>query len=413
MHLMPFRAYDGRGFQQFGSEQVLRAAGIDTACILRPMETAPTLLLYCRPGFESECAQEVLFVAGGVDSGDARTEPGCGYVVFSASAQADLRHWSRLEDWRRYIFARQALTVFARLDDLPRTDRLSPIMAVLSARGERYLDAWVEAPETDEGKALAPFCKSFGNALIGGLKKAHLLDPAPMGRSPSATGRSPGAAEAMDGRERPRRLHVFFPQSNNVYLAAPDPRMSAPWPQGIPRLKFPREAPSRSTLKLEEALMTLLDGSERERWLKPGMNAVDLGAAPGGWTWQLVRLSLRVTAVDNGPMDAALMQSGLVAHAREDGFRFRPKKPVDWMVCDMVEQPRRIAELVARWFADGWCRHSIFNLKLPMKKRYAETMLCLDLIRGKLAGAGREVELRARQLYHDREEVTVFCRLRK
>jgi 23S rRNA (cytidine2498-2'-O)-methyltransferase len=196
-------------------------------------------------------------------------------------------------------------------------------------------------------------------------------------------------------------------------LCSTDPAKSAPWPQGIPRLKFPREAPSRSTLKLEEALLTLLDDGERERWLKPGMNAVDLGAAPGGWTWQLARRSLRVTAVDNGPMDRALMQSGVVTHVREDGFRFRPKKPVDWMVCDMVEQPRRIAELVARWFADGWCRHSIFNLKLPMKKRYAETMLCLDLIRSKLASAGRQVELRAKQLYHDREEITVFCRLRK
>ncbi|HSE12575.1 MAG TPA: 23S rRNA (cytidine(2498)-2'-O)-methyltransferase RlmM, partial [Rudaea sp.] len=105
--------------------------------------------------------------------------------------------------------------------------------------------------------------------------------------------------------------------------------------------------------------------------------------------------------------------SGLVAHVREDGFRFRPKKPVDWMVCDMVEQPRRVAELVARWLGDGWCRYTIFNLKLPMKKRYAETMLCLDLIRKRLSGGGKQVELRARQLYHDREEITVFCRLRK
>jgi len=349
--------------------------------------TATFLLRYCRAGFEAECALEIAAWAAGVPMGEVLG--GSGFVVLGLPrAAAD--SIDALTDWRRAIFARQSLIAFAHLAALARADRLTPIMAALNERGERYSDAWVEAPETDEGKALAPFCKSFGNALIGGLKKARLLDP-----------------------NAPRRLHAFFPQSDNVYLAAADPRLSAPWPQGIPRLKFPREAPSRSTLKLEEALMTLLDGSERERWLKPGMNAVDLGAAPGGWTWQLVRRSLRVTAVDNGPMDAALMQSGLVAHAREDGFRFRPKKPVDWMVCDMVEQPRRIAELVARWFADGWCRHSIFNLKLPMKKRYAETMLCLDLIRGKLAGAGREVELRARQLYHDREEITVFCRLRK
>jgi len=354
------------------------------------MESVPDLLLYCRPGFEAECAQETSGIATAGIGGRADAETTSGYVAFFAPSPAEPSGWNVLVDWRRHIFARQCLPVFAVFDALPRADRLTPIMAALAERGERYCDAWVEAPDTDDGKALAPFCKSFGNALIGGLKKARLLDP-----------------------QAPRRLHAFFPQSNNVYLSAADPGSSAPWPQGIPRLKFPREAPSRSTLKLEEALLTLLYGGERERWLKPGMTAVDLGAAPGGWTWQLVRRSLRVTAVDNGPMDAKLMQSGLVSHLREDGFRFRPKKPVDWMVCDMVEQPRRIAELVARWFADGWCRHSIFNLKLPMKKRYAETMLCLDLIQRKLAGAGREVELRAKQLYHDREEITVFCRLRK
>jgi 23S rRNA (cytidine2498-2'-O)-methyltransferase len=381
------------------------------------------LLRYCRAGFETECSEEIAATTAALSiSGALRA--GAGFVECRFSATPRPAASAGLADWRRAIFARQSLLAFAHLQSLPRADRLTPIMAALTERGESYVDAWVEAPDTDEGKALAPFCKSFGNALIGGLKKARLLDPAATGRSPSATGRSPsapeamdgrdGPAEAMDGRERPpRRLHAFFPQSDNVYLAAADPRSSAPWPQGIPRLKFPREAPSRSTLKLEEALLTLLDGGERERWLKPGMNAVDLGASPGGWTWQLVRRSLRVTAVDNGPMDAALMQSGLVAHAREDGFRFRPKKPVDWMVCDMVEQPRRIAELVARWFADGWCRQSMFNLKLPMKKRYAETWLCLDLIRDKLARSGRQVELRAKQLYHDREEITVFCRLRK
>jgi 23S rRNA (cytidine2498-2'-O)-methyltransferase len=351
--------------------------------------TPDHLLRYCRAGFEAECAQEIAALAAALSvSGEMHGD--AGFIAYRLPPSVGAESIQALSDWRSAIFARQSLIAFAHVATLPRADRLTPIMATLSERGEKYFDAWVEAPETDEGKALAPFCKSFGNALIGGLKKARLLDP--------------GA---------PRRLHAFFPQSDNVYLAAADPRFSAPWPQGIPRLKFPREAPSRSTLKLEEALLTLLDDGERERWLKPGMNAVDLGAAPGGWTWQLVRRSLRVTAVDNGPMDRALLQSGLVAHVREDGFRFRPKKPVDWLVCDMVEQPRRIAELIARWFADGWCRHTIFNLKLPMKKRYAETMLCLDLISKTLARNGRRVELRAKQLYHDREEITVFGRLQK
>jgi len=337
-------------------------------------DTAPALLLYCRAGFEAECVQEIAALLG---AGQSHAAAGAGFVTFTADAKGR----RELPDWRALIFARQCLAYFAALADLPRQDRLAPIMQALTQRGEAYSDAWVEAPDNDEGKALAPFCKSFGNALIGALKKARLLDPA-----------------------APRRLHAFFPQSDKVYIAAVDPKHSAPWPQGIPRLKFPREAPSRSTLKLDEGLLVLLDEGERARWLKPGMSAVDLGASPGGWTWQLVRRSLRVTAIDNGPMDRTLMASGLVTHLRTDGFRYRPKKSVDWLVCDMVEQPRRVAELIANWLGEGACRYALFNLKLPMKKRYDEARLCLDRVRS----TARDV--RARQLYHDREEITVFAR---
>src|SRR3546814_15092505 len=41
-----------------------------------------------------------------------------------------------------------------------------------------------------------------------------------------------------------------------------------------------------------------------------------------------------------------------------------------------------------------------------MKKRWDETRLCLDLVAEQ---AGRPLAIRARQLYHDREEITVFA----
>lgn len=37
------------------------------------------------------------------------------------------------------------------------------------------------------------------------------------------------------------------------------------------------------------------------------------------------------------------------------------------MVCDMVEKPAKVAALMAQWLVNGWCRETIFNLKLPMK----------------------------------------------
>jgi 23S rRNA (cytidine2498-2'-O)-methyltransferase len=343
-------------------------------------------LVYCRPGFESECAQELDALAADAGiAGYARAErgAGCAQFVFVGDAPP----FAALNDafaWRRQVFARQSLTVIAQLDDLPRHDRLTPLLAALPA-GLVVNDAWVEPPETDEGKTLAAFCRSFGNALVQGLKKSGTLNKAV-----------------------PLRLHAFFPTGENCLVALADARTSAPWPQGIPRLKFPKDAPSRSTLKLDEAFQVLMDAGERERWLKSGMSAVDLGAAPGGWTWQLVRRGIRVAAIDNGPMDEVLMASGLVTHLREDGFRYAPKHPVDWMVCDMVEQPRRVAERMAQWLAEGWCRRTVFNLKLPMKKRYVEVQAAFDAMR---RSAG-DIEIRARQLYHDREEITVFAQRR-
>jgi 23S rRNA (cytidine2498-2'-O)-methyltransferase len=136
------------------------------------------------------------------------------------------------------------------------------------------------------------------------------------------------------------------------------------------------------------------------------MKAADLGAAPGGWSWVLARQHLRVSAIDNGPMAESAFATGLVEHLRADGFRWQPPKPVEWLVCDMVESPVRVAARMAEWFANDWCKRAIFNLKLPMKKRWEETRRCLDLFE---RNAGRPLTIRARQLYHDREEITVYA----
>jgi 23S rRNA (cytidine2498-2'-O)-methyltransferase len=87
---------------------------------------------------------------------------------------------------------------------------------------------------------------------------------------------------------------------------------------------------------------------------------------------------------------------------------YLPRKPVDWMVCDIVEQPSRIASLVGRWMADGHARRSIFNLKLPMKQRYEELRRCEDLIAQALRDSRSTYRCLLRQLYHDREEVTGY-----
>ena len=340
-----------------------------------------TLLCLCRPGFESGCAQE-LAAFGAVRGvhGYANTRKGAAYVLY-----VDDSDTSAVPRAAELIFSRTAQIVLAEFTDLDVADRLSPMLERLLQSDKLCIDVEAEAPDSAEAGVLKPLARGFGNVLRAALKK-H------------------GRISAHAGT----RLHVTFLSTSSAILSESSADDGA-WREGIPRLRFPPDAPSRSTLKLEEALLVLLDGGERERWLKPEMSCVDLGASPGGWTYQFVKRSIRVFAVDNGPIDERLLASGLVTHLREDGFRYRPKKPVDWLVCDMVEQPARVASLMASWLRDRHCRFALFNLKLPMKKRFAEVQRCLHVLHEE---SGLSLDVRAKQLYHDREEITVFARVR-
>src|SRR5262249_19156194 len=164
--------------------------------------------------------------------------------------------------------------------------------------------------DTNDGKALSTLTRPLTPHLERGLKKAGI---------------------DFEDAKAEARLHVFFVGSVACYVGISDPAQSSRWPMGIPRLRMPRSAPSRSTLKLAQAIAEFLDEKERGKSLAPGMTAVDLGASPGGWTWQLVQRGFMVTAVDNGAMDPALMETGQVKHRRDDGFHFKPQEPADWM----------------------------------------------------------------------------------
>ena len=341
------------------------------------------LLCYCRAGFEPELAAELTERAAQAGSaGYARTERNTGHVLFLCD---DADALSRQLPWSTLIFARQKLRLFADLHGLDPRDRITPMLAALPD-DIRFGELVMEHPDSDAGKPLAGLARSLGNALRPALRKTGAL--------------------TREDNPRLQRLHVCLLEGNHALLASGEPEDSAPWPLGIPRLRAHADAPSRSALKLEEALLVLLDERERTSLLRDGMRAADLGAAPGGWTWVLLRNGLRVQAIDNGPLQEQLLGGGRVEHLRADGFNWQPPQPLDWMVCDMVEQPRRVAERMATWFREGWCRHAIFNLKLPMKKRWQETRLCLELFAQQ---SEKPLSMRAKQLYHDREEITVFA----
>ena len=321
------------------------------------------LALYCRAGFEKEMAGEINDKAAQLGVfGFASVKENSGYVIFECYQAGYADRLARELSLKDLIFARQMIVVGDLLQNLPEQDRISPILEQYQTLNPiNSSDVVVETPDTNEAKELLTFCRKFTVPLRNYLKKAGYL------------GKPTQARNSMT-------LHILFIRSGCCYVGYAYNHNRSPFLMGIPRLKFPAEAPS-----------------------------------PGGWTYQLVKRGVFVYAVDHGKMAASLHETGRIEHCAEDGFKFQPpkRKTIDWLVCDMVEQPIRISKLIAKWLINGWCRETIFNLKLPMKKRYQEVQLCLNYLGDELAKNGFRFSIQAKHLYHDREEITVHIALQK
>jgi 23S rRNA (cytidine2498-2'-O)-methyltransferase len=297
---------------------------------------------------------------------------------------------------KRLIFARQWFVTITEKIELPDYNRVEAITEALGSEWQ-YSQLRMEMADDNDGKSLSKFCRKLSVPLRQALRKNKVL-----------TEKNNDSATDPDGAI----LHALFLSGQEVILGFSLVKNSSPHVMGIPRLKFPSAAPSRSTLKLDEAFLYFIPRNEWDSRLTSGMNAVDLGSAPGGWTYQLVRRGMMVTAIDNGPMAESLMESGQVKHKMMDGFKYIPmKQNVHWLVCDMIEKPQRVAKLMSQWLLRGYCKEAIFNLKLPMKGRYQQVTEDLQTIKDAFGKFNVKYELYAKHLYYDREEITVHARI--
>ena len=145
-------------------------------------------------------------------------------------------------------------------------------------------------------------------------------------------------------------------------LLAPDrlvasPTKSSPFVNGEPHfIEDHIGPPSRAYLKLWEAL-TRYGGHP-----VPGETCLDLGAAPGGWTWVLATLETRVTAIDKAPLDPGVAAMPGVVQRVDSAFAL-PPEPVNWLFSDVIAYPDRLLALVRRWIEAGAARHIICTIK--------------------------------------------------
>lgn len=342
-------------------------------------------LVMCRPGFEGDTAAEMVWrlEKAGV-GGHARTRDGTGLLeVFPAAG--DALAWLQADILEHHVFPRQICAVSAPLEDLPVKDRLTPL---LEGWQHPVAEALVETGEGDGHRELGKLTQKLTGPLKGLLQERGLWRPED--------------TLAL-------RMHVVLDTGTSAWVGAAPQRVSSPMPGGIPRLRRQGGAPSRSALKLDEALRYMVGENRRYMDLRSGMTAVDLGAAPGGWTWVLRQWGLGVYAVDNGAMAPGLASDPDVVHFRADAFTFEPPRRVDWLVCDLVDKPARVVELMARWLRRGWADRALFNLKLPMRRRWQAVQDAEQRFFRVLGPDSGRFALSFRHLYHDREEITAYA----
>lgn len=185
------------------------------------------------------------------------------------------------------------------------------------------------------------------------------------------------------------------------------------WPGGEHRFKRDIEQISRAEFKLLEAFHTFdlpLSGAEGQHRGR----ALDLGAAPGGWTRVLRQQGYAVTAVDPADLDARFRRDPAVQHVRKKIEEFLPtlKMRFALLVNDMRKDPLDSVEVMlqaAPYLLPG--APAILTLKLPHEVGGStDTLhmvrLCLDRLSRAYTVIG------ARQLYHNRSEVTVALKAR-
>lgn len=161
----------------------------------------------------------------------------------------------------------------------------------------------------------------------------------------------------------------------------------------------------RAEFKIEEAFKVF--GIE----VSEGMTALDLGAAPGGWTHFLSRQGVSVDAVDPANLDDEVKKAKNVKHYKmlaQDFLREYKEKRYDLIVNDMKMDSNEsidiLLEMSSQLKPDGCC---LLTLKLP-KTGIQKRINVAKQVLGK-----RFETVWIRQLYFNRSEVTVFMKNRK
>lgn len=168
---------------------------------------------------------------------------------------------------------------------------------------------------------------------------------------------------------------------------------ASPFPNGM--IAFEENAvdpPSRAYLKLWDVFT--VTGRRPE----PGELCLDLGSAPGGWTWVLASLGAKVFSVDKAELAPNVAAMPGVDHcAKSSAFGLEPQTAgrVDWLFCDVACYPERLWRMAERWLMSGACRNYVCTIKFQGETDFATLERFAAVPRSRLI-----------HLSHNRHEIT-------
>jgi 23S rRNA C2498 (ribose-2'-O)-methylase RlmM len=317
--------------------------------------------------------------------------------VVACRAGVSFPESAKLPKVSKTVFARQVLPramLFSSADDKLAAEFICERIDVLTKRGNRQSGSWTLhgfAIDDDDCLARATRIAKLVMAHVRTSQKDFLKRHL-----------SPEEFATTERSSSDILLQIYVPSKDTVWFSSGTIADGVSvWEAGFQRMKTLRGAPSRSASKLEEALAYL------GRHPKEGDTAVDLGAAPGGWSFVLARHGASVQAVDHAALDLKEMGSlkGQIIHVKDNGLKFLPEEPVDWMVCDMVMGARDTLSVLKTWHDHKAMANFVVNIKLPKSNPWPQVSEALALIE-----SFGWTSVQGRHLLHDRSEITLIGR---
>ena len=186
-----------------------------------------------------------------------------------------------------------------------------------------------------------------------------------------------------------------------VSVATPEMRhalrhMISPFAGGLPHIPEDKRPPARAYLKFCEAQAHLGRRCQHDE------TVVDLGASPGSWTFVALEQGARVTAIDRSALRDDLMAHPRLQFVSGDAFKYRPKKQVDWLLCDVIAFPERSIALLETWLSQGWCKHFVVTLKFRGDDSYDVVDACKKVLEAHAHTWGLRV------LQHNKNEACAY-----